>query len=794
MALGLSLTTFATGFPNPPQEPTIGPMGITFTHSHKVMVGDRTGTLYVFPTDVDGQTVADPGVIHHDFGYDNTLGLASLDGFTRHFMDEEHDGKVVELDDSGSVVGMPLASGLNYSALAADPLRDLLYSTTIFGQAQIIQLDPNGGSHVFLNGVQGDGIAFSTDRHVLFISENDLGMVASYDTLTGQHLRDYTGIPGRPDGVAVGTGTGPLFGNIYVNTNGGTVEQINIDTGVRTTIAEGGSRGDLIAVDPWNDCLLVTQSDRIMRICPPAKGGTSTTLASSAPPSVSGQPVTFTATVTPVPPALGTPTGTVTFWIDGTAQPPVSLSGGRATYTTAGLSVGSHTIGASYSGDSNFNPSAASLTQTVNKADTTTSLDSLRNPSIVGDPVTFTAMVSAVAPGAGIPSGTVTFYDGSTVLSTAALNSVAGTDQATFSTSGLSLGTHAISATYNGDGNFNGSTSNSFYQGIILVATSMTLDTSNPASVLGDPVTFTATVTPSLGGHGVPMGTVTFYDYSTILGTASLNGAAGTAQATFSASALTLGTHLISASYAGGGVFDGSSAALYQDVILVGTSMTLATSNPDSVLGDAVTFTATVTPSLGGHGVPMGTVTFYDYSTILGTASLNGAAGTAQATFSTSALTLGTHLISASYDGGGVFDGSSAALYQDIYSGGSGGSARAPGALPPPPDDLGLSASVLDSPLARTPTALLIPLPQWEAGQTRDLVGLGHGGSAGATSTAAGAPGQATGSTAPRPHGLIRPFRAAPSRLRRGPTPAVAATSLEALWPPLDMASVDWLF
>jgi hypothetical protein len=134
-ALGLTLTTFATGFPNPPQDPAIGPMGITFTHSHKVMVADRTGTLYVFPTDTDGQSVTDAGVIHHDYGYDNALGLASLDGFTKHFMDEEHDGKVVQVDDSGSIVGAPLDLGYNFSSLAADPLRDLLYSTTIFGQA-----------------------------------------------------------------------------------------------------------------------------------------------------------------------------------------------------------------------------------------------------------------------------------------------------------------------------------------------------------------------------------------------------------------------------------------------------------------------------------------------------------------------------------------------------------------------------------------------------------------------------------------------------------------------------------
>jgi hypothetical protein len=99
---------------------------------------------------------------------------------------------------------------------------------------------------------------------------------------------------------------------------------------------------------------------------------TSTQLVSSFNPAQAGQTVTFTAIVTPAAgSSAGTPTGTVTFSIDGVAQTPVMLvvSGGHdeATFSTASLSIGTHTISAVYNGDSTFAPSTApALPQIVN--------------------------------------------------------------------------------------------------------------------------------------------------------------------------------------------------------------------------------------------------------------------------------------------------------------------------------------------------------------------------------------------------------------------------------------------
>ena len=121
-----------------------------------------------------------------------------------------------------------------------------------------------------------------------------------------------------------------------------------------------------------------------------------------------------------------------------------------------------HSITASYTGDGNVNGSvtSAALTKTVAKASTTTSTSA--SPTPVGEPArpsTFTAVVSVVAPGVGVPTGTMTFFDGATRLGTGTVSVVGGKLQGTLTTSALAIGRHAITATYAGDTAFRTSTS-----------------------------------------------------------------------------------------------------------------------------------------------------------------------------------------------------------------------------------------------------------------------------------------------------------------------------------------------
>jgi hypothetical protein len=183
-------------------------------------------------------------------------------------------------------------------------------------------------------------------------------------------------------------------------------------------------------------------------------------VASSDNPSVFGQAVTFTATVSG---GAGTPGGSVQFTVDGSpAGSPAALDGsGAATTALSTLAAGSHTIGATYQGDATYASGAGGTLaggQTVNHGATTTAvtLSSGTNPSVDGGSVSFTATVSPVSPAAGVPGGSVQFTDGGVDIGVAQPMS-SGT--ATLTTSALSPGAHGIAAVYSGDARFTGSTS-----------------------------------------------------------------------------------------------------------------------------------------------------------------------------------------------------------------------------------------------------------------------------------------------------------------------------------------------
>jgi len=145
----------------------------------------------------------------------------------------------------------------------------------------------------------------------------------------------------------------------------------------------------------------------------------------------------------------------VTFSEGATVLGTGTLNGtGQASFTTAALSVGTHVISASYGGDGNFNTSATTgtLSQVVNKANTSTVITSAASPAFVGSTVTFTATIVPTAPGAGVPTGTVQFRDNGVNIGTP-VSFTGGVAKVT--ETGLTPGLHAITAVYSGDGSFN---------------------------------------------------------------------------------------------------------------------------------------------------------------------------------------------------------------------------------------------------------------------------------------------------------------------------------------------------
>lgn len=218
-----------------------------------------------------------------------------------------------------------------------------------------------------------------------------------------------------------------------------------------------------------------------------------TSLTSSSNPSSFGQSVTFTATVNPQTPEM--PTGTITFNDGSTQLGQEPISGGSASLTTSLLAVGSHSITASYSGDSNFGGSISSpLTQVVAMVSTTTALSGSPNPGAVGQNVTFTATVSSAT--SSMPTGTVSFFDGSTQIGSAILSSGVGV----FVTSSLAAGSHVIAAVYSGDSNFNGSTSSSLTETVSPPTFSLSSTPLTPTTIPdGGSAKWTISINPSGG-------------------------------------------------------------------------------------------------------------------------------------------------------------------------------------------------------------------------------------------------------------------------------------------------------
>jgi hypothetical protein len=332
---------------------------------------------------------------------------------------------------------------------------------------------------------------------------------------------------------------------------------------------------------------------------------TSTGLTSSANPAVFGQPVTLTASVGALAPGAGTPTGTVTFADGTTTLGSAVLSGGMASTTTSGLSVGGHNLTASYGGDGNFNPSGGTLTETVNKAPTAAAVGSSANPSVFGQTVTFSATICPLAPSSNptqLPSGAVTFtadgaatpFDTETISATSA---PAGCEAATsIAVGSLSVATHPISVSYLGDANFLAS-SGSLAGGQVVnkAPTSTTLSSIPNPSYFGDGVTLTASVAVPPPGAGVPTGIVTFTDGATVVGTSPLS---PSGKATLITAGLQVGTHALAATYGGDGNFLSSTSTPVSQLV---RCMTLLTGRIFAVLfvsGSTCINNATVTGAI----------------------------------------------------------------------------------------------------------------------------------------------------------------------------------------------------
>jgi len=348
----------------------------------------------------------------------------------------------------------------------------------------------------------------------------------------------------------------------------------------------------------------------------------------AAPLSSGGAPITsYTATAAPggAIASCASPCSTISF---------SKLDPGTYTFTVIAHSMAGTGI-----------PSSPSNAVLVTKATSTIGLASSLNPNTFDQGTVFAATVIGQT-----PTGTVQFLDGGKLLCSVPLNA---NGAATCVGLGMSVGTHAITATYAGDARNNGSASTPpLSQQVNKEGTTSSLTSSLNPSAFGANLQFTGAITGAS-----PTGTMTFSDGSTTLCVATLSGA-GTA--TCAASALPVGAHSIVVAYSGDGNYSASTATLIQGVVAASSTLSLSITPNPAILGQQVQISATVglsqstgqmpstrTAGLMANATPTGIVTFMDGASKLADVSL--LAGVA--TYTTSSLGLGSHTITARYSG-----------------------------------------------------------------------------------------------------------------------------------------------
>lgn len=369
---------------------------------------------------------------------------------------------------------------------------------------------------------------------------------------------------------------------------------------------------------------------------------TTTKLTSSQPSGVYGQEVTFSAQVT-AEAGAGVPTGTVTFKDGVQTLGTAPLLQGAATFKMAMSKPGTLQVTAEYSGSIDFSSSVSGLLQfAVSRANTATVVSASKEETKYGEDITLTARVTAIPPGAGEPTGTVVFRAGSSVLGSKLLDA-SGTAELSYSR--LLVGQSDITAEYSGDGNFNGSISTAMPHAVRRSATVTTIESSAATGIYGEAVTFTASVVSSDTGGELPTGVIAFKDGSTVLGTGTISGG----KSELTVTNLEVGTHSVAADYAGDLNYTGSVSdqPAVVEVQQADTTIGITASHQRSVYGEPVTITAEVQAAKPGSGSPTGMVIFKNGGDLLGTGALSGGI----ATLSLSDWNVGTHFITAEYEG-----------------------------------------------------------------------------------------------------------------------------------------------
>ncbi len=391
------------------------------------------------------------------------------------------------------------------------------------------------------------------------------------------------------------------------------------------------------------------------------------TYLNNAPSSVlSGQTVNYSAYVY----AAGEPslvnTGTITFR-DGTtvlATVPVDASG-RATYSTSALALGSHTISVTYDGSSAYKTSTSS-NYTTTVSNTTLSMGSWYSTGLVNQPATWTVQLNGSLINNTPRTGTLSLVDGSTTITSIDITQVSPNSSGYYSLSvagGLSLGSHAIKIVYSGDANYSSISTGTYSHTVVATANTYVYLQSYAGSITaGQMANYTAYVYPSGVPSSVTSGTITFRDGTTVLATVPVD---ATGRATYSTSALALGSHTISVTYDGSSAYKTSTSSNYTTTVS-NTTVTFGSVYTQGLVDQPATWTAKLNGSLINSTPRTGTLSLVEGSTTLASIDLAQVAPNSSGYYSLSfpsAMSVGSHSVKILYSGDALYSSASTSTY-----------------------------------------------------------------------------------------------------------------------------------
>jgi hypothetical protein len=292
-----------------------------------------------------------PDTFFVNFGFPNArrewcINDTAVDPATKSILLNSEDGNVYRW----SIPSDTLTQAVNVTGGVGEP-----YVPTIIGPSGLVYA-LNGGTLFALGAPQNYRISLTTSVNPARANQP----ITFYTSLTS-------------------TSHGPVpIGTVTYEDNGNPLMTVNVVNGSAVLRVDSLPVGPHIITAVYSgDSHYAASSAELVET---VGYGNTTDVTSSPNPSTTNQPVTFTATVTPVTPGSGTPTGKVVFLDGKTLLGTAWLVNGQATLTVSNLTAGSHSITAVYDGDINFVPTTSKvLHQTVNATGVSTS-----NPALVG--------------------------------------------------------------------------------------------------------------------------------------------------------------------------------------------------------------------------------------------------------------------------------------------------------------------------------------------------------------------------------------------------------------------------